>query len=350
MKKRRHVTLLAALLAISGASNAWAQSNVSVYGILDASVETLSFNGAPGAPSSRLTALASDTSRLGLRGSEDLGDGLKAYFKIEHGLQLDTGAQTSPSAFWNREAYVGLSGEKLGFVQLGSQFAPALWMSLKVDPFTRFGVGGQYTLLQGLRGYQWRVDNALQYITPTIAGVSARLLAAPGEGSETGATYAGQLEYSQGPLYVGVVVDQVKAAAATVGLSGTPMRSRTVSLAATYDFGLVKLRGWAQTNRIDGLASVDGYLVGVTVPIGTGEIKASYADRRAGLSSARLAAVGYQHSLSKRTQLYANVGRLINDIAASFRMGPAVNEQAAIGRPAAGQDTVGTQVGIRHFF
>lgn len=343
--------LIATAAVLAAPTMALAQSSVVMYGILDASVEHLSLDSTATRPAANLTALTSDTSRFGFRGTEDLGGGMKAYFKLESGFQADTGAQTSATAFFNRESYVGLSHPQLGSVQLGSQWAPSLFMALKVDPFTRFGVGGQYTLLQGLRGYQNRYDNVVQYISPTIGGVTARLLAAAGEGAPTGSSYSGNVEYTGGPLYLGAVYDQVHVAAASVGLSPRdPVTSKTLSLAATYDFKVAKLGGWLQTNRIGGLPDVNGYMLGVSVPVGVGEIRASYAHRSATNASASLMAIGYGHYLSKRTQLYANVGRLKNSGNAAFRMGPATSEQAAAGLPTAGQDTTGYQVGIRHFF
>ena len=202
----------------------------------------------------------------------------------------------------------------------------------------------------GRNGYQNRFDNVVAYVSPTIGGVSGRLLVAAGEGAVTGASYAGNLEYASGPLYVGAVYDQVKATAASVGLKGAPLASRTLSLAATCDFRLAKLYGWVQSNRIDTLDHVNGYMVGTTVPVGLGEIRASYAHRCATAADASLRAVGYACYLSKRTQVYATVGRLTNKGSAAFRMGPATSEQAAAGLPVASQDTNGSQLGIRHYF
>ena len=347
MKK---TSLALTALALLPASAAWSQSSVNVYGIIDVSLESLNFNATPTRASSHLRTLTSDTSRLGFRGNEDLGDGLRAYFKIETGLQMDNGTQTSATAFWNRETYIGLSDARLGAVQLGSQFTPGLLMSLKADPFTRFGLGGQYTLLQGTRGYQNRYDNAVQYVSPTVGGVSGRLMVSAGEGAVTGASYSGNLEYSAGPLYLGAVYDQVNATAASVGLKGNPVASRTLSLAGTYDFKAVKLYGWVQSNRIDSLDKVNGYMVGATVPLGQGEIRTSYAHRSATNADASLAALGYAYYFSKRTQVYATVGRLTNKGTAAFRMGPATSEQVSAGLPLAGQDTAGTQLGIRHYF
>ena len=344
----KNPTLLLAMLALSCPT--FAQSYVNIYGILDVSAEYLHFEDVSGHPSRHLNTLTSDTSRLGFRGSEDLGDSLRAYFKLENGFQVDTGAQTSATAFFNRESYVGLGSTTFGYVQLGSQFAPSLFMSTKVDPFQRFGIGGQYTLLQGIRGYQNRYDNTIQYISPTLAGITGKLLASAGEGAVTGASYSGSAEYAVGPLYFGAVYDQVKATAASVGLRGNPMVSRTLSVAGTYDFKLAKLAGWYQTNRIAGLSNVNGYMVGATVPVGLAEIRTSYSHRIQANASASLASIGYFYHLSKRTQVYTTIGRLVNSGSAAYRLGPATSEQATAGLPFAGQELSGAQLGIRHYF
>ncbi|WP_398498372.1 porin [Variovorax sp.] len=348
--KNALIAAASASAALASPLCAQAQSSVTLYGILDTSVEHFSFGRTATRPSGSLTAMTGDTSRFGFRGIEDLGGGLRAYFKLEAGFQSDTGAPTSAAAYFNRETYVGIGDARLGALQLGSQWAPGLLMSLKVDPFTRFGVGGQYTLLQGVRGYQNRYENTVQYISPDIGGFTARLLASASEGAATGNSYSASLEYAKGPLYVGLVYDMAKASAASIGLSGSPRTSRTASLGASYDLEVAKLGAWYQVNRIDTLPDARGYMLGLMVPVGAGELRASYARRSGAGANASLVALGYGHYLSKRTQLYANVGRLDNKGSAAFRMGPATAEQAAAGLPFAGQDTTGTQFGIRHYF
>lgn len=343
--------LVAAAVALPTA--AFAQSSVTVYGMIDASVINLRYSDTAARAGSNLTLLASDASRLGFRGSEDLGGGLRAYFKLEHGLQIDTGLATSATTFFSREAYVGLGDNKLGSLQLGSQYTPNVWTSIKADPFTRFGVGGQATLTQGLRGYPLIYNNAAQYISPTVGGFSGRLMVSAGEGAITGRSISGAVEYGQGDLYIGLVVDDLRTTPVSVGLTGTnPVSSRTIALAATYKLPVLKLHGWAQTNRISRLDDVNAYMAGVSVPVGDlGEVRATYT-RRSGpnASGATLAAIGYSYQMSKRTSLYANVAKLTNQRTGAFRMGPAFGEQAGLGLPVADQDTSGVQLGMRHWF
>lgn len=329
-----------------------AQSSVTLYGRINVGVEHFSYGSTPTRAASRLSVLTSDASLWGVRGSEDLGGGNRAYFKLESGFQADTGAVTDGTKFFSRESYVGLSSPTMGSLQLGSQWAPGLWQSLRADPFLRFGPGGQPYVLQVARGYTLRYDNALQYISPKLGDVSARFYHALGEGQAVGKASALSVDYDSAPLYVGAYVEQSRVDGATVGRPGGPVSSRTTSVAASYDFSVVKLHAQAQTNHVAGLPNVDGYLLGVSIPVGVGQIKASYVHKDARNADASSLGVGYWHSLSKRTMLFANVARLSNKGLAAYRMGPALAEQGALGPngPVAGQNATAINIGMMHTF
>lgn len=328
-----------------------AQSAVTIYGRVDLSVNTQRFSATPTRPAASLNAISSDTSLWGLRGSEDLGGGMRAYFKLENGFQADTGAQSNPTTYWNRETYVGLSHPTWGALQLGSQFAPVIFMSARTDPFQRANIGAQFTLLQGPpRGYAVQYNNAIQYITPNWSGFTGRVLASLAEGGP-GTQYGASLEYVQGKLTAGLSYDAMKVAGSTVALAAPAVDSRTVAAAATYDLTAVKLHGWFQSNDIQGLPRVNGYQVGATVPVSAqGNVRAAFSRRNASTGDAALISVGYFHNLSKRTMVYGSVGRLKNDGAAAFGMWPARAEAAAQGFPGAGQGVTGLQLGMRHMF
>lgn len=327
-----------------------AQSNVTLYGRLDASVNYQRYSGTATRGSDSLTAVSSDTSFWGLRGSEDLGGGLRAYFKMESQFQIDTGAQGNPSVLFNREAYVGLGSSQYGQIQLGSQFAPAIWLSLKTDPFLRSNLGHNATLFQGPpNGYAIVYDNAIQYLTPTIGGFSGRVMASAGEGG-LGPNWSASADYKGQSLYMGFVYDDYEFPGALVGRPGTNVDSHTFALAATYALPAVKLHAWAQWNKVSGLDKVKGYMLGMTVPVGRGEVRASVQLRDAGSADTTLFAAGYFHLLSKRTTLYGVVGKLNNEGPVAFGMLPSRAEGLARGFPAAGEDVAGIQLGIRHLF
>jgi predicted porin len=122
---------LAVLAALSLNTTAHAQTNVQVYGLIDAGVEQLTNAGPNGGSMTRVISGGKNTSRWGFRGSEDLGGGLKAVFNLEGGILLDTGAQDG--ALFKRQAYVGLDG-RLGRLVLGRSFTTTYDLVIKVDP------------------------------------------------------------------------------------------------------------------------------------------------------------------------------------------------------------------------
>lgn len=348
MNRWTSASAIAVLSALPIAASA--QSNVTLYGRLDASVNHQRYSGTPTRSSDDLTALSSDTSLWGLRGSEDLGDGLRAYFKLESGFQIDSGLQSGATAYWNRETYVGLGVSQYGQIQLGSQFAPAVWLSAKTDPFLRSNLGTHTSLMQGgARGYAVQFDNAVQYVSPDLNGFGARFFVAAREGGP-GRQWSASGDYKRGPFYVGLAYDDNRIAGALIGQPGTVANSRTLSLGATYTFAPVKLHGWIQQNRISGQGNVNGYMLGVTVPLGLGEIRASLQRRDAGGPDTNLAAAGYFYFLSKRTTLYGVVAKLTNDETAQLGMWPARAEGQLRGFPGPGEDVTGLQVGVRHTF
>jgi predicted porin len=128
---KKSALALAVLAALSLNTVAHAQSNVQVYGLIDAGVEHLDHASANGGGLTRVISGGKNTSRWGLRGSEDLGGGLKAVFNLEGGILLDTGAQDG--ALFKRQANVGLEGG-FGRVVIGRSFTTTYDLVIKFDP------------------------------------------------------------------------------------------------------------------------------------------------------------------------------------------------------------------------
>ena len=132
MKKSVHsLTVLATLCACGFANAQSTQSNVQVYGLIDAGVEHVTNAGPGGGGVTRVISGGKNTSRWGFKGSEDLGGGLKAVFGLEGGILLDTGA--ADGALFKRQAYVGLDG-KFGRVVIGRSFTSVYDFVIKFDP------------------------------------------------------------------------------------------------------------------------------------------------------------------------------------------------------------------------
>ncbi|MBB5206211.1 putative porin [Inhella inkyongensis] len=169
-----------ALVAAAVAAPAFAQSSVTLYGRLNTTVENQKVNGGLSK-----WVVANNSSRLGFKGVEDIGGGLKASFNLEHGFQSDTGTQNllsdgKPAAFWGREAWVQLAGS-FGAVRLGnftpeSYFATADYISMH-----NHDTGSSSDELYDFSTY--RSKNKVGYFTPSMGGLSASLSMSAGEGN-----------------------------------------------------------------------------------------------------------------------------------------------------------------------
>ena len=131
---------LLAMAALAAACGVQAQSNVTIYGVLDSGVEHLTNVGATRSGLTRMPGLGvSVPSRLGFRGTEDLGGGLKAVFTLESGFGTDTGTLNQGGRFFGRQAFVGLSGS-WGAVTLGRQYSMLFWSQLRLCENTALAV------------------------------------------------------------------------------------------------------------------------------------------------------------------------------------------------------------------
>lgn len=343
MKK---IAALAALAAVSAAASA--QSNVTLFGIVDVGARYVK-NGDTHVSS--LSSNGINTSRLGVRGVEDLGDGLKAGFWLETGLNPDSGTTSDSSRFWNRRSTVSLSG-KFGEVRLGRDFTPSYTGYSDYDPFGDNGVGaaGKFAPKFGTAvDTLTRADNEATYFLPGgLNGVYGQVSVAAGEGA-VGKKYAGgRVGYAAGPLDVSASFGQTDVAP----IVGGEDKFKQFNAGASYDFGIVKLQGYVTEYKFaDQKETVAA--IGVQAPLGQGTIKALYTNVNAkgrtpaGVSidsnDASQIAVGYVYDLSKRTGLYGTYARVNNKGNAAF----VVDANPAI---VAGKDSQGFEVGIRHRF
>lgn len=339
---KKSLLALAVLASIAGVASA--QSSVTVYGVVDAGITHE--RGA-----SNVTKLATGVqsgNRLGFKGTEDLGGGLKANFQIENGFDLDTGLQRQGGRLFGRQAWVGLSGA-FGAVNLGRQYNPIFVSLDTIDPFGTGLTGSSTNLMSaGLV----RVDNAVTYSTPTISGFSANALYGAGEstsGNKVNAKAGASVNYSNGPAVVTLAFDKVNANPT----DATSVASEAVLLGGTWNFGPVTAHAAFETEEYNGGAAgkFRDLMVGVTVPFGPGSLVASYIDKNdrnaAGNAGAKQVAVGYTYSLSKRTNLYTSYARIDNEAGAKFTVSDASSGGTA---PKVGQNSSAFTVGMRHKF
>ena len=308
-KSHKRIALVASLLSLAAAS-AQAQSNVSLYGLVDMSIGATK---APGGTS--VTGIDSGkmtTSYYGMSANEDLGGGLSAVFKLEGFFLADTGAQGrfTGDAQFARTASVGLSHRDYGTLTLGRNttqlFVSTLMFNAFGDSFgyspsiRHYFAGGQ-GVTTGDTGW----NDSIAYSSPTFAGLRFGVAAATKE-SALGTGNSGNLSvsvgYSNGPLAASLVVQDVEKDTAVAVANTT-----TSQLGASYDFGVAK--AFAQYGRVKNDSTGAKYDItglGVRVPVGSGAVIAQWGELNAKVGADRTTlSVGYLHNLSKRTELYA---------------------------------------------
>jgi predicted porin len=341
MKKLSALALLATAAAASHA-----QSNVTLFGIVDVGVRHVK-NGDNSISS--VSSNGVNTSRLGIRGVEDLGDGLQAGFWLESGLNPDTGTQSDSTRFWNRRSTVSLIGG-FGELRLGRDYTPTY---TGFSDYDAFGVNGvatsdKFTSKLGTTADTiLRADNQVAYFLPSnLGGVYGQVSVAPGEGT-SGKKYAGgRVGYAAGPLDASLSYGQTTV---TPNAAGDD-KFKFATVGAAYDFRVVKLTGYYSEMKFSS-QKLDVANIGVLVPVGPGTVRVSYINanaKGAGTDSndANQIALGYLYDLSKRTALYATVARINNKGNANF----VVDGNPALPSPNPAKDSTGYEVGMRHRF
>ena len=385
---KKSLTAFAAL-AVCGLASA--QSSVTLFGVVDAGV-TYQSNTAR----DTVTGLSNkqskwslgnsgyNSSRIGFRGTEDLGGGLAASFWLEAPITNDDGA-TGVSTF-NRRSTVSLSGG-FGELRLGRDYTPTFWNDTVFDPFGTNGSGtnvistvsGNTTINNA--NYV-RASNSVGYfLPPNLGGFYGQLQYSFAENTSTSATsttaatsssagryVGGRFGYANGPLDIALGVGRSTA----VDTAALERSVQTINLGASYDFGPVKLFGELSNvkNKFDYSAAADthdsynGYLIGATVPVGAGLIRVAYSQVRYGEGAAgvtgedplaRKLAVGYVHNLSKRTALYATVARVNNRNDVNYTGSLVSASTTGYGSTGVGfsglpRSSTGYDFGIRHAF
>jgi predicted porin len=283
---------LAVLGVFAGAASA--QSSVTVYGKLNAELAK-----PIGSEDKQLVDVAG--SRLGFRGVEDLGNGYKAVFRIEHRFDPTSGADATGGArFWQGYSTVGLV-TPFGMVNLGRQYTPAfLMMQNQIDPF-----GGD-TQAQGRDiGMRFggitkvRVADSVRY---DLSMGGFNLGASIAEGATNGGTdkpVSIAANYTAGPIWVGFGYENPAAD-----------QDKVWNIGGRYDFGFARASlGYGKGTTAAG-ADAKGWLLGVNVPVGAFDLKAIYAANDVGGAETKKVGVGAHYNLSKRTKVFVDYGKI----------------------------------------
>lgn len=310
MKKTFHSRLLAGAILGLSSIGAQAQSTVQVYGLIDLSVGSTKAPGGTsitGVDSGKMT-----TSFYGFSGTEDLGGGLSAQFKIEGFFRADSGetGRFNGDPQFARTASVGLSHKDLGSINLGRTTTQLFVATLAFNAF-----GDAFGYSPSIRHYfapatatgdtGW--SDSIAYNSPVFSGFRFGTSVTSKEsatGLSNGNNWSVGLSYSGGPLAATVVHQDVEK-------DGTaPVQdTKATQLGASYDFGVAK--GFLQYGEVKNITTNNRFDitgVGVRVPAGAGAFIAQYGtlDARVGPDRKTLS-LGYLHNLSRRSELYAVV-------------------------------------------
>lgn len=365
MVKKLGVALGAGVVLCTAAH---AQSQVTVYGLADLAVEHVNNVGADGHGLTRMPGLTgSAASRLGFRGSEDLGGGLKAIFTLESGFGMDNGGFNQGGRAFGRQALVGLSG-RWGTLTLGRQYSMLFWSQLDADI-----LGANLYSSASLDSHlpNARVDNALAY-RGTFHGVTVGATYSLGRDtvnagpSPAGTNCAGEsssdkqacrqwsamLQYNAPHWGGNLALDEMRGGpGAFAGLVRSSMKDRRTSLNGWVRIGRVKL-GAGRIARANGASATPrsqlwyagaAYYLTPALVLDGEVFKLDYRRSR---NDAVLYAVRATYLLSKRTAVYATAGRIDNKGTSAL----SVSGAAAGGVPAAGAGQTGLALGMRHAF
>lgn len=335
----------AGMASMLAAVPAYAQSSVTLFGVLDAGIQYRTH--ADGGHSAvNLQNYGTLPSQIGVTGSEELGGGLKAIFRLEQGFSINNGSATVPGLAFFRGAWVGLSGG-FGAVTLGRQLSVLFDRTVFYDPLLYAAYSGQGELVPLSANF---VDNAVKYRTNDYAGFSAEFLAATGGvagNSRSGRVLEAGAQYARDGLGVSAVIHQSHGGvSATVDTSA---QQRTVAvLAAHGNIGKLSLYGGAerQTGSLEPAKTVawGGARYQMDPSIGfAGGVYHTFSNTPS-VGHPTLFIESSTYALSKRTVVYMNLGYSHNTSAST----QPVYEYDTM--PVAGVSQFGAMAGIYHTF
>ncbi len=365
---------LSALMVASAAlaTNAASAQQITLYGIVDAAVEHISNVGAAGGSITRMpTTSAGLPSRWGMRGTEDLGGGLKTVFTLESGFGSDSGVLNQGGRMFGRQAFVGLSGD-WGTVALGRQYTMLFWSLLDADV-----IGPMVLSLGSLDSYipNSRADNTITYrakFSSLSLGASYSLgrdAANPVPNNPGGTNCGGEVandssackewslmaKFDQANWGVAAAFDQLNGGAGSwtaLGLTSSALSDKRTMVNGYVKFRDVKIAGGLIHRNNEGSATTprsDLYFIGASYPVTPAFVVDAQYSQLKFKDSGNKAVMGVlrgTYNLSKTTAVYAAMGRINNDGTLAI----SVSGGAGGSNPLAGGSQTGLVTGVRVIF
>lgn len=297
-------SLILASLAIATTGSAFAQSSVTVWGRLNQSIERQKVDGDTN------NVVQDNSSRLGFRGVEDLGGGLKAGFALEHGFDASTGTSARGNQFWGRGSEVFLSSN-MGTLRLGNFTSEAYYATADYVSWHNHDTGTSSDALYAYLGWPTADTNKVAYRTPEFSGLTAEVAVSEQTGTMTDRGYDAALNYNMGALALGAGYQKVGDA-------------NQFALRANYTFGAFTVGGYYQRDEDGfgaGLGNRNNFRLAGMYAMGASEFHLNFGmaddySNIVGDSGATQATVAYGYNLSKRTRVYAFYTKVDADAAA----------------------------------
>jgi predicted porin len=360
------VALVCGLAASSVATSAQAQTAVQIYGIVDSGVAHLTNVNAAGDSITKVPSLTSSfPSRIGFRGTEDLGNGLQAFFVLENGLALDTGTQQQGGRLFGRQANVGIKGA-WGTITLGRQLNMTYISALKTDVLGPhlFAIGSIDPYLPNARsdnaiGYMGNFGNVVVGATysfgrdASAAGGPAATNCAGEVGGDSKACrqVTALLGYETRAWGLNASYDKLHG---NVGAAGGLTSSADTDVRKTVNgyvmFGPTKLGAGVvardtNANAATGDSESNLYYLGVSHPFGAwiGDLQVARRDTKDSPNDVNMLVARLTYAMSKRTFVYTALGRMDNKGASAV----ALDAGGSVG---AGLAQNGFMAGLRHHF
>jgi predicted porin len=373
---------LAVAAALAPAAALADSGNVTIYGQANASIDRIDPGTGAGTPNDDAWRVSSNSSRLGFKGTEDLGNGLSAVWQMETGVSLDSGSTTSD--FMMRNSFVGLSSKTAGTVLLGKHDTPYKLGTGSLDIFADT-MGDYNAIIGNVNGgvaFDSRLGNVAAYISPTWSGFHfAGAVVMANENNTTanadGSAYSLTGVYNNGPLFASLSYEQAKdvnasstnvAPAALAATLAAAEKATGTKLGLGYNFGAATVGFIAERIKIDPVAlgaldlNGDGssfrrnaYYLNGSFKMGNNVLKAAYGKSGAlsctdcGNTDGKQITVGIDHNLSKRTVAYALYSKMSNGNDGAYGLG-GNGAGGAFSPAAAGQDPSVISLGMKHSF
>lgn len=333
-------------LALAGASAApvaMAQTAnpVTLYGALRMDLEWVEVKGNNGVPSR--TRIVDHPSLLGVRGTEDLGGGLKAVFQLETGFTADDASGT----FANRNSRVGLEGG-WGTIFMGRWDMPMKMAIGAVDPWGDINKGDYTAANMDQGNFSRREPNVVQYWSPTWGGFGVRLASTTTEGRTGSAkprSVGGSVTFARGPLYFAYAYEEHQDQLGTTVTANAEEKGHSV--AGRFSIGALRLAAIYGQYKKTGQAKDKSYLLGGDWTMGKNMLVATFQKADAGSGECDVISVGWQYNFSRRTNMMVSYADVDNNATmnCNFGAGPSL-----VPGSSTGHEPRGIGIGLRHYF